>query len=288
MGKGGGMGEKPVFRIGFLKWVGDFSTGRAGSEKTFDPVFLGSWTQVLDSLRDRRIDGAFVPVPAAIDLVKSGTDVRILFKGPKPGAFFVKNRGAEIKSLADFKGKTILVPHGLSMYTLLVHRLMASIGLRLGNDGSSDVVFEPMAAHLMAEALAYDDDGRIGGFIGPEPFGTTAVKSGAGSIVCQAERLWPGYPSDVFVLGADLVESFPDAVHGLVNTLFNIFSSFRQSGRQSGRETAGMIEAERLIDIKTVNQIEWYMGAAFGFVAGTTDFSRAVQMDFAMKTGAAI
>ncbi|ACN16193.1 predicted ABC-type nitrate/sulfonate/bicarbonate transport system, periplasmic component [Desulforapulum autotrophicum HRM2] len=284
MEKGGGMGEKPVFRIGLLKWVGDFSMGLAGSKGAFDPVPLGSWTQILDSLRDRRIDGAFIPVPAAIDLVTSGTDIRILLKGPNPGAFFIKNRGADIKSLADFKGKTVLVPHGLSIYTLLVHRLMASIGLRLGNDSSSDVVFEPMAVHLMAEALAYDDDGRIGGFIGPEPFGTMAVKAGAGRIVCRAERLWPGYPPDVFVLGGDLVESFPDAVSSLVETLGNVFFF----PRQSGREASGMLNFDCLIDIKTVKQIEEYMGAAFGFVAGTTDFSRAVQMDFAMKTGAAI
>ncbi len=278
------MDEKPVFRIGLLKWVGAFSMGRAGSESTLDPfslepVFLGSWNQVIDSLRDRMIDGAFVPVPAAIDLVMSGTDIRLLFNGPKPEAFFIKNQGANIKTLAGFRGKTILVPHGLSIYTLLVHRLMASIGLRLGNDGSSDVAFEPMAAHLMAEALAYDDDGRIGGFIGPEPFGTMAVKAGAGRIVCRAERLWPGYPSAVFVLGSDLVESFPDAVQGLVNVLL--------SPRRSNRETIGTVEPDWLIDIKTVKQIQGYMGGVFGPVAGHTDFSRAVQMDFAMETGAA-
>ncbi len=272
------MGDKPVFRIGFLKWVGDFYTGPTGRGSAADPffmerVFLGSWNQVLDRLRDREIDGAFVPVPAAIDLVASGTEIRLLFKGPKPGAFFIKNRGADIQSLADFRGKTILVPHGLSIYTLLVHRLMASIGLRLGNDGSSDVFFEPMAAHLMVEALACDHGGRIGGFMGPEPFGTMAVKAGVGRVVCRAERLWPGYPSDVFVLGADLVDFLRPAVQGLVKCLVGPASSSRPDSS---------------IDIKTVKQIQVYMESAFGLAAGSMDVSRAVILDFTQKTGVVI
>lgn len=33
-----------------------------------------------------------------------------------------------------------------------------------------------MPVHLMSEALTYDHEARIGGFIGPEPFGSMAIE----------------------------------------------------------------------------------------------------------------
>lgn len=286
------MGEKPVFRIGFLKTVDNLFMGLADPVRgrEFDrfflePIALGSWNEVLAKLCDRNIDGAFIPVPAAIDLLKAGVDIKLLLKGPGSGAIFVKNAGAKIKKLTDFKGKTIFVPHGLSIYILLIHRLMASVGLKFASnvpadiraDVQADVFFEPIASNMMPEALSCDDGGWIGGFIAPEPFGTMAIKAGTGEMLCRAEKLWPGYPSSVFVLQGTFVKEFPHAVHKLVETLVkDIFA------------IPGMLheKADLLINPKTLKLIAYSMEEVLGFVLGETDITGSLQMDFALKAGA--
>ncbi|MDY0220847.1 MAG: ABC transporter substrate-binding protein [Desulfobacterium sp.] len=281
------MGQKPVFKIGVLGWMAPFYKGFSDLEGEFDTfflkkVFLGSWNRVFERLCDRLIDGAFIPVPAAIDLVRSGVDIRLFFTLSGTEAFFVKSRGAGVRRMSQFKGKTILVPHELSIYTLLIHRFMASAGLCLGQNRSSEVFFEAMSVPLMGEALAYDHEGHIGGFIAPEPFCTGAVKAGDGSLVCSAEKLWPGYTSGVFVLDGALADSCFDSAYGLVTLLMRALGS--PEGAESGME--GDEKTDFLIDTRAIRQVEKYMQDEFGQVPGGKGILGAVQGEFAMGSGA--
>ena len=283
----GGMGQKPVFKIGVLGWMEPLYNGVSGLEGEFDSfllekVILGSWNKVFERLCDRLIDGAFIPVPAAIDLVKSGVDIRLFFRQPGLNAFFVRSQGAGIRRMSQFKGKTILVPHELSIYTLLIHRFMAAVGLRLGQGPSSEVFFEAMPVPLMGEALAYDDGGHIGGFIAPEPFCTAAVKAGDASLVCSAEKLWPGYTSGVFVLDGGLSDSCFDAAYSLASLLINTLAS--PEGVLSEMERKK--KADFLIDTQAISQVEKYMQDEFGAVLGGKGILQAVQRGFAMGSGA--
>ncbi|MCP4116766.1 MAG: ABC transporter substrate-binding protein [Desulfobacteraceae bacterium] len=304
------MGEKPVVRIGHLKTVdhlvlglaasGPLPWGRELAHMYLEPVSMNAWNQVVERVRDKTIDGAFLPAPAAMDLISAGADIKILFQGPGSGAGLVKRLGADIKTVADFRGRTILVPHALSIHTLLVHRLMASAGLKAGAEASADVVLEPMAPAMMIEALEYDREAAIGGFIAPEPFGTLAVESGLGAMVCKSETLWPGHPSSVFVLRNAVITAYPDAVFELVrnlvdhgsrpNDLVSAAVSFLDQDPQVvekviGKQEIGQAGGCCLPDIKTLEIILDYMRTELGRIGCETDVAGCLELSFARKTG---
>lgn len=268
--------EKPVIRIGLngsvdfpatgLDAFGLSPWGKELENLFLESVAMNSWNLVLEGLRNKNIDGAFIPVPAAIKLVAAGTNIRFLLLGPRSSSWLIKSCAAGIRSFKDFMGHTIFVPHELSMETLLVHRLMASGGLRFGRDISADVVFEPMAASMMIEALGHDKEGRIGGFIAEEPFGSIAVKAGTGKRFCESETLWPGHPQSVFVLKGFLVESFPDAVSELLRLLVQ------------GKGFS-------LPDLKTFGIIKNYMKENMGFDDCEMDLAESLKYRFSRDTG---
>ncbi len=304
------MGEKPVVRIGHLRTVdhlalgiaafGPLAWGRELDHLFLEPVSMNGWCQVLERLCDKGIDGAFLPAPAAMDLISAGADLKILLQGARSGAGLVKRLGANIKTVADFKGLTVLVPHELSIHTLLVHRLMASVGMRAGTEATADVVLEPMAPAMMIEALEYDKEGRIGGFISPEPFGTLAVESGMGTMVCESETLWPGHPSSVFVLRDAVVNAWPDAVFELVKNLVNpgrrpsdlvaaavsfLGQDPRVVEKVIGKQEAWRAGACSLPDIKTLGIIQDYMKDELGRVCCEAGVDGCLELSFARKAG---
>jgi len=268
--------EKPVIRIGLhgsvdfpvtgLAALGISPWGREFEHLFVECVAMNSWNLVLEGLSNKNIDGAFIPVPAAINLAAEGTNIRFLFLGPKSCTWLIKGCAAGIRTLKDFRGHTIFVPHELSMETLLVHRLMASAGLRFGQDPFADVVFEPMAAPMMVEALGDDKDGRIGGFIAQEPFGTIAVKAGTGQRFCESETLWPGHPQTVFVLNGLIVESCPDAVSELLKLLVQV-------------------KGVSLPDLKTFGIIQNYMKEKLGFDDFGMDLAECLKYGFLRDMG---
>jgi len=268
--------EKPVIRIGHqgsvdfpamgLAALGISPWGRELEHLFLECVAMNSWNRVLEGLRNKNIDGAFIPVPAAINLAAAGTNIMFLLLGPRSSTWLIKGCAAGIRSFKDFMGRIIFVPHELSMETLLVHRLMASGGLRFGQDILADVVFEPMAVPMMVEALGHDKEGRIGGFIAEEPFGSIAVKAGTGKRFCESETLWPGHPQSVFVLNGLLVESFPDAVSELLRLLVQGGSAL-------------------LPDIKTFGIIQNYMKENMGFDDCEMDLAEFLKYRFSRDTG---
>ncbi|MBI9088494.1 MAG: ABC transporter substrate-binding protein [Desulfobacterium sp.] len=304
------MGEKPVVRIGHLRAVDHLALGIAafgplawGRELEYlflEPVSMNGWHQVLERLCDKGIDGAFLPAPAAIDLISAGADVKILLQGARSGAGLVKRLGANIKTMADFKGRTVLVPHELSIHTLLVHRVMASVGLEAGTAVTADVVLESMAPAMMAEAMEYDREGRIGGFIAPEPFVSLAVESGVGTMVCESETLWPGHPSSVFVLRDAVINAWPDAVFELVKNFVNpgmrpndlVAAAVSFLGQDPGvvekmigKQVVGRAGACSLPDIETLGIIHDYMQEALGRVGCETGVGGCLELSFARKAG---
>jgi NitT/TauT family transport system substrate-binding protein len=304
------MGEKPVVRIGHLKTVdhlalgiaafGPLAWGRELAHLFLEPVSMNAWNQVLERLCDKGIDGAFLPAPAAMDLISAGADIKILLQGPRSGAGLVRRLGVNIKTVADFRGWTVLVPHELSIHTLLVHRLMASAGLKAGADPTADVILESMAPAMMIEALEYDKGGRIGGFIAPEPFCTLAVESGMGAMVCESETLWPGHPSSVFVLRDAVINAFPEAVFELVRNLVSpgershdlVFMAASFLGQVPwvvekliGKQAAGWEVGCCLPDINSFEIIHDYMKDELGRVGCETGVAECIELSFAHKAG---
>lgn len=229
------MAEKPAIKIGYLKITDHLILGvsalkqKKGMEKfencTLVPVVKNGWNEVADALSTKALDGALILAPTAMDLFKSGVDLKLLLFAHKSGSILVKSKKANIEKIEDFAGKTVLIPYQLSVHNMLFHKLLSEKGLKPGRSTEKgiDVTLEVVAPFQMPEALEYDDEGEIGGFIVAEPFGSQVIAQGHGEEFLLSKDLWPGHPCCVFVMRSEIIEKYPLAIQ-------DICTSFVRSG----------------------------------------------------------
>ncbi len=229
------MADKPVLKIGHLKITDHLILGvtdlklKKGMEKfehcTLQTVLKNGWNEVADALTVKSLDGALILAPTAMDLFKSGVGLKLLLLAHKSGSILVKNKRANIENIEDFAGKTVLIPYQLSIHNMLFHRLLTEKGLKPGRtvDPDIDVALEVVAPFQMPEAIQYDEDGEIGGFIVAEPIGSQVIDSGLGEEFYLSKDLWHGHPCCVFVMRDEIIEKYPEAVQ-------EITTSFVRSG----------------------------------------------------------
>lgn len=255
------MAENPAIKIGYLKITDHLILGvtdlklKKGMEKfehcSLEPVLKNGWNEVADALAVKSLDGALILAPTAMDLFKAGVDLKLLLFAHKSGSILVKNKNAHIEKIEDFAGKTILIPYQLSVHNMLFHRLLSQKGLKPGrsNEAGVDVTLEVVAPFQMPEALEYDEEGEIGGFIVAEPIGSQVIANGHGEEFYLSKDLWPNHPCCVFVVRNEIIEKHPEAIQEICN-------SFVKSGLaiDAQPEPAAVIGGNFLSQDKTVIQ----------------------------------
>jgi len=224
------MADKPILKIGHLKITDHLILGvtdlklKKGMETfehcTIQTVLKNGWNEVADALATKALDGALILAPTAMDLYKSGVGLKLLLLAHRSGSILVKNKKANIEKIEDFAGKTVLIPYQLSIHNMLFHKLLSEKGLKPGRSGEKgvDVILEVVAPFQMPEALQYDDDGDIGGFIVAEPIGSQVIASGLGEEFYLSKDLWPGHPCCVFVMRDEIINKYPEAVQELTTS----------------------------------------------------------------------
>jgi NitT/TauT family transport system substrate-binding protein len=219
------MGDKAKLRIGHLNITDHLILGitKEHLEKKVEnfqyadlqTVPMQGWPELVNKLETDELDGAFILAPSAMDLYKSGLPIRMVLLGHKTGSIFIKRSGAGIQKIEDFKGQTIIIPYQLSIHHMLIHQLLTKAGLTPGKD----VMFETLAPSQMPEALEYGAEDNLGGFIVAEPFGSISIKAGHGEVFSLSKDLWPKHPCCVFVVKEKFINSYPDALQELINSL---------------------------------------------------------------------
>lgn len=225
------MADQPVIAIGHLKITDHLALGVTidkleKAQETFQHFKLETrpyrgWNPLADDLRKGVIQGAFILAPLAMELFYSGVKIKLILQGHKSGSIIIKNKRAGINGPLDFKGKTVLIPHYLSVHHLLFHRLLHENGLDIGKGAGvgKDIVFEVVAPSDIPDIMEMDEKGTVGGFIVAEPFGSQVVKDGYGEEFALSKDLWPKHPCCVLVIQQAVIEHYPDAVQELTNSL---------------------------------------------------------------------
>ncbi len=176
-----------------------------------------SWQEMAAALTEGRVDAAFVLAPTAMDLYKSGVKSKLVLFSHKSGSILIKNKKANIETIEDFRGKVVIIPYQLSIHHMLLHKLLSEAGIEPG--AGKDVLLEVMAPGQMPQAIQYDEDGEIAGFIVAEPFGSQAVTEGYGEEFCLSKDIWPEHPCCTLVVRDEVIDRHGDAVHELVDSL---------------------------------------------------------------------
>jgi len=311
------MAEKPVIKIGYLKITDHLILGvtdlklKKGMETfehcSIEPVLKNGWNEVADALSVKSLDGALILAPTAMDLFKSGVDLNLLLFAHKSGSILVKSKNAHIEKIEDFAGKTVLIPYQLSIHNMLFHKLLAEKGLKPGRSTEKgiDVTLEVVAPFQMPEAIEYDEEGEIGGFLVAEPFGSQVIASGHGAEFFLSRDLWPNHPCCVFVMRKEIIEQHPEAVQ-------EICTSFVRSGLaiDAQPEPASVIGAnflsqdkemiknvltnppDRILTgelfpvIEDLDTIQKYMMDEMKIMTNLIDLDKFVDTRFAQKAGA--
>lgn len=273
---------------------------------------LQSWSQIMDALRENLIDGAFLPAPIAMDLTGSGLKLKLLMFVHRSGSVLVKNTRIKSEKLSAFKGKTVLVPHTLTIQNMLLHRLLSSARLRYAGDpfSDSDVKAESVHPFLMDEMLACDRDSDIAGFIVAEPYAGMAVLEGHASRVCTTHSLWKEHPCCVFVIRQAIMEEHPGSLQEIVSLFHRIAADINsgnmpdfieisdsflfQDGGPEAHFTEKLISEscisfapELLVpDIRALKMIQEYMADTMGVLKTKTDLNQLVDPSFILNAAA--
>jgi len=178
---------------------------------------MTSWQQVAGALREGQVDAAFILAPTAMDLYKSGFKGKLVLFSHKSGSVLIANKKANIGGIEDFKGKVVIIPYQLSVHNMLLHKLCSEAGIEPG--AGKDVLLEVMAPAQMGDALKYDEDGEIAGFIVAEPFASQTVAQGIGVEFSLSKDIWPEHPCCVLVVREEMLAKHEDAVFELTNSL---------------------------------------------------------------------
>ena len=221
------MSPKPVVKVGHLYITDHLVLGvtqdklKSGKE-TFQNLDLElkayrGWNPLQDDLRSGALDAACILAPIAMEQFYAGVKIKLILQTHKSGSVIIKNKRANINTITDFKGKSVLIPHYLSVHHLLFDKLLRESGLEIGV--GKDINFDVVAPSDIPEIMEWDEKGSVGGFIVAEPFGAQVVKAGYGEVFALSKDIWPNHPCCVLVVKDELVGKYPDAVQELSNSL---------------------------------------------------------------------
>ncbi len=307
------MAEKPIIKVGHLKITDHLVLGITQNQVESGQTQLESfqletvpylgWNQISDALKAGDIDACCLLAPTAMDLYKSGVNIKLILFAHKTGSVLIKNKAAGIESIADMKGKMIAIPYQLSVHHMLLHQLLTENGLTPGS--GKDVGLEVMAPSQMPQAIQYDEEGEIGGFIVAEPFGSQAIAEGYGQEFYLSKDLWPKHPCCVVAVRDELIDQSPDAVQELTNNLVasgKFIQEQKEEAARIGAEFLGqtkevvsrvlsepvdrVITNELMPVVDDLSKIQDYMCDKMNVLKGKIDLDQFVDTRFAKEAGA--
>jgi NitT/TauT family transport system substrate-binding protein len=180
-------------------------------------ISMTDWNSIGDAVVAGEVDIAFILAPYAMEIYNQIKNIKLVLFSHKSGSVIVANKKAKVKSLEDFKGKTVLIPYHLSMHHMLLDQLMRERGIIPGI--GKDVMFEVIAPSQIPEVISWDEKGDIGGYIVAEPFGSQVIAEGNGELLYLSKDIWPNHPCCVVIVREEIAQKYPDAIHELTASL---------------------------------------------------------------------
>ncbi|SDU63310.1 ABC transporter substrate-binding protein [Desulfobacula phenolica] len=237
------MNNKPNIKIGYLNITDHLILG-VTERKILkrDEIFKYSnietrsfvdWGTLSIAFSRGDINAAFMLAPLAMDHFRKGEDIRLILLGHKNGSVLITNKSANINNINDFKGKDVLIPFHLSIHNMLLHKLLKDNNMGMGI--GKDVEVQTVAPSKIPTYMEIDKQGKIGGFLVAEPFGSNVIKAGLGDEFELSKNIWPDHPCCVLVIKTDIIRYFPDAVQELTNSLVKSGKFIKNNIKEAAR-----------------------------------------------------
>jgi NitT/TauT family transport system substrate-binding protein len=182
---------------------------KENSNVRFNALKFSSFSEMGESLRNGKIDAAFIIAPLSIVLKQQGEDIKIVYIGNRHESTLVVRKGLKIRSLSDLAGSKIAVPSRFSGHNITLRKHLKKLGLE---DKITVVEMNPpdMASALTSGALdAY--------FVG-EPFPSKTLKSGNSELLYYVEDIAPHFICNLMIVRNDFIKKDPETVKLLVTS----------------------------------------------------------------------
>ena len=150
------------------------------------------------------IDIGYCGTPPATMAIDKKIPIKIVASANQEGSGIVVGKGTNIKSIKDFRGKTIAIPMVGSMQDVLLRD-----AIEKNKIDPEEVNIIELEVPLMPKAL---QAGEIDGFIAWEPYVSTAKLEGYGDVLMYSEDIWKGHPCCVVVATDDFRKNKPDVL----------------------------------------------------------------------------
>lgn len=302
------MGNKVKLKIGHLRITDHLILGvthdklKTGKESfqycDIEPIAMTGWNSIGEALVNGEIDVAFMLAPYAMEMFHSGLKIKLTLLSHKSGSIIVTNSRANIEKVEDFKGKTVLIPYHLSIHHMLIDKLFNDHGLKTGI--GKDVIFEVVAPSQIPDAIEWDEEGEIGGYIVAEPWGTKVIQAGYGKLFSLSKDIWPKHPCCVMVVSEAILGKYPDAINELVTSLVDSGNFVQENAIETIKIGASffnleeevikgvltgdkdkLITNELMPQLDDFEKIQTYLTENISAMSGKIDLEKFVDLKFA-------
>ncbi len=210
-----------------------FQQENSMKQSCMEPVCMDTWDCICDALLEKEIQGAFLPIPMAIDLFDAGIDISLLMFVHTSGSLFLRSKFCNtIHSLED---KILLMASEFGVDNMLLHRFLATANFCFENNAQyaepqemqqdslpSGRVFREIVPHgIMNEMIERDEDQDIAGCILCEPFASQCMENGKTKLLCTSDELWQNHPCCGFVVYKDILDSYPAEVENILSLFYD-------------------------------------------------------------------
>ncbi len=307
------MNNKPNIKIGYLNITDHLILGVTERKiLTKEEIFkygnietrpFVDWGTLSVAFSRGEINAAFMLAPLAMDHFRKKEDIRLILLGHKNGSVLITNKSANIKKIDDFKGKDVLIPFHLSIHNMLLHKLLKDNNLEIGI--GKDVELQTVAPSKIPTYMEIDEEGKIGGFLVAEPFGSNVIKAGLGDEFELSKNIWPDHPCCVLVVKTEIIRYFPNAVQELTNSLVKSGKFIKNNTKEAAKigvfflnqdinvvekvlsNPADRITTDNLMpQIKDFQKIQDYITNEMGVIYEKIDLEKFIYTKFAQEAGA--
>lgn len=211
------------------------------------PRCMSSWNPVADALSEGRVEAACILAPIAMDRFGAGADIRVVLFAHKNGsACVVRPRTSKAPDGIHprFAGRSVFIPHILSVQHKLMDLFLREAGLRPGLVGRSgaNVFFEVAPPIRMPRFLR--DSPEAAGFIVAEPVASGTAAGGEAEILFRSGEIWENHPCCVLAVRREVIDDYPEAVDELVRLLVRAGRQIADHPRMAAEVALGFLDPD--------------------------------------------
>ncbi|NOQ63247.1 MAG: PhnD/SsuA/transferrin family substrate-binding protein [Methyloprofundus sp.] len=207
-------GHKKVITMGYMPVITNLAAplldeaSKDNTELYFKALKFSAFAEMAESLRNGKIDAAFIIAPLSIVLRQQGEDIKVVYIGNRHESTLVAQAGLKAESLQDLAGKTIAVPMRFSGHNISIRELLKEQGLE------NQIKVVEMNPPDMASALA---GGSLDAYYVGEPFAAQTLRTGVSKRLFYVEEVQEKFICNLMIVRNDFIQNDPETVKIMVN-----------------------------------------------------------------------